>query len=85
MNNLENETNEQFSPEFIKECIEAEKRLKDGKGVKVSNVEELDKILNSDKEFSEEFVNSVLKNRKSNVSEYIDITDETKRKEFLGL
>ena len=85
MDNLENETNEQFSPTFIKECIEAEKRLKDGKGVRVSNVEKLDKMLNSDEEFSEEFVNSVLKNRKSKVSEHIDITDENKRKEFLGL
>lgn len=43
-----------------------------------------EKILDRE-EFQEEFIQSVLANRQSAPSEWIDITSEAKQREFLGL
>ncbi|MBP2202173.1 Arc/MetJ-type ribon-helix-helix transcriptional regulator [Methanococcus voltae] len=47
-------------------------------------LEYAEKILNNDT-FKEEFIQSVLANRKSLPSENIDITSESSRRELLGL
>jgi len=65
--------------------VKATKEFKDkSEVVNFIIMEYAEKILNHE-EFKDEFIKSVLKNRQSKPSEYVDVSDEAKMKELLGL